>query len=158
MLNNKKEFTINYGGKEVTLETGRLAKLADGAVLVTCGGTQVLVTVTSAHSVNEGQDFFPLMVDYKEKFTAVGKFLGGFMKREARPSNDEILLMRMIDRPLRPLFPKGYMYETIIMGQVLSYDEENDPQVLAGLGATAALAVSDIPFSGPVGFCKVGKL
>ena len=158
MLNNKKEFTINYGGKDVTLETGRLAKQADGAVLVTSGGTQVLVTVVSAHEVADGQDFFPLMVDYKEKFPAVGKFLGGFMKREGRPSNDEILLMRMIDRPLRPLFPEGYMCETIIMAQVLSYDEENDPQVLAGLGTTAALAISDIPFSGPVGFCKVGRV
>ncbi|MCO4753365.1 MAG: polyribonucleotide nucleotidyltransferase [Bacteriovoracaceae bacterium] len=158
MLNNKKEFTINYGGKDITLETGRFAKQADGSVMVTCGGTQVLVTVVSAHEVADGQDFFPLMVDYKEKFPAVGKFLGGFMKREGRPSNDEILLMRMIDRPLRPLFPEGYMCETIIMAQVLSYDGENDPQVLAGLGTTAALAVSDIPFSGPVGFCKVGRI
>jgi len=158
MLNNKKEFTINYGGKEVTLETGRFAKQADGSVFVTCGGTQVLVTVVSAHEVKEGQDFFPLMVDYKEKFPAVGKFLGGFMKREGRPSNEEILLMRMIDRPLRPLFPEGYLAETIVMAQVLSYDGENDPEVLAGLGTTAALAVSDIPFNGPVGFCKVGKI
>ena len=158
MLNNKKEFTINYGGKEVTLETGRFAKQADGAVMVTCGGTQVLVTVCSATEVADGQDFFPLMVDYKEKFFAVGKFLGGFMKREGRPSNSEILLMRMIDRPLRPLFPEGYMCETIIMAQVLSYDGESDPEVLAGLGTAAALAVSDIPFAGPVGFCKVGKI
>lgn len=158
MLNNKREFTINYGGKEVTLETGRLAKQADGAVLVTCGGTQVLVTVCSATEVADGQDFFPLMVDYKEKFFSVGKFLGGFMKREGRPSNSEILLMRMIDRPLRPLFPEGYFCETIVMAQVLSYDGESDPEVLAGLGTTAALAVSDIPFAGPVGFCKVGKI
>ena len=158
MLNHKREFTINYGGKDVTLETGRLAKQADGSVFVTCGGTQVLVTVVSAHEVAEGQDFFPLMVDYKEKFPAVGKFLGGFMKREGRPSNDEILLMRMIDRPLRPLFPEGYLCETIVMAQVLSYDGENDPQVLAGMGTSAALAISDIPFSGPVGFCKVGKI
>ena len=158
MLNNKREFTFTYGGKEVTLETGRLAKQADGAVLATCGGTQVLTTVCSAREVNDGQDFFPLMVDYKEKFPAAGKFLGGFMKREGRPSNDEILLMRMIDRPLRPLFPEGYMAETIIMAQVLSYDGENDPQVLAGLSTCAAISISDIPFHGTLGFCKVGKI
>ena len=158
MLNNKKEFTFTYGGKEVTLETGRLAKQADGAVLVTSGETQVLVTVCSAYEVNDGQDFFPLMVDYKEKFSAAGKFLGGFMKREGRPSSAEILLMRMTDRPLRPLFPEGYMAETIVMAQVLSFDGTTDPEVLAGLGTAAALAISDIPFAGPIGFCKVGKV
>ncbi len=158
MINNKKEFKFNYGEKEVIIETGRLAKQADGAVMVTSGETQVLVTVCSATDVKDGQDFFPLMVDYKEKFSAAGKFLGGFMKREGRPSNSEILLMRMIDRPLRPLFPEGYMAETIIMAQVLSYDGETDPEVLAGLGTSAALAVSDIPFAGPIGFCKVGKI
>ncbi len=158
MINNKKEFTFNYGGKEVTLETGRLAKQADGAVLVTCGNSQVLVTVVSAHEVKDGQDFFPLMVDYKEKFTAAGKFLGGFMKREGRPSNSEILLMRMIDRPLRPLFPEGYMTETIVMAQVISFDPEVDPEVLAGLGTSAALEISDIPFAGPIGFCRVGRI
>ena len=158
MINNKKEFTFKYGEKDVTLETGRLAKQADGAVLVTSGETQVLVTVVSAHEVKDGQDFFPLMVDYKEKFSAAGKFLGGFMKREGRPSNAEILLMRMTDRPLRPLFPSGYMAETIVMAQVLSFDGETDPEVLAGLGTASALAISDIPFAGPIGFCKVGKV
>jgi polyribonucleotide nucleotidyltransferase len=158
MINNKKEFTFTYGGKEVTLETGRIAKQADGAVLVTSGETQVFLTVCSAHEVKDGQDFFPLMVDYKEKFSAVGKFLGGFMKREGRPSNAEILLMRMTDRPLRPLFPAGYMAETIVMAQVLSFDGSTDPEVLAGLGTAAALAISDIPFAGPIGFCKVGKV
>ena len=158
MINNKKEFSFTYGGKEVTLETGRLAKQADGAVLVTSGETQVMVTVCSAHEVKDGQDFFPLMVDYKEKFSAAGKFLGGFMKREGRPSNAEILLMRMTDRPLRPLFPAGYMAETIVMAQVLSFDGTTDPEVLAGLGTAAALAISDIPFAGPIGFCKVGKI
>lgn len=158
MLNHKKEFKFTYGGKEVILETGRMAKQADGAVLVTSGATQVLVTVCCAPDVNDGQDFFPLMVDYKEKFFAAGKFLGGFLKREGRPSNAEILLMRMIDRPLRPLFPEGFMNETIIMAQVLSFDGETDPEVLAGLGTAGALAVSDIPFNGPVGFCKVGRI
>jgi polyribonucleotide nucleotidyltransferase len=158
MLNQKKEFKVNFGGKEITIETGRLAKQADGAVLVSCGGTQVLITVCSATTMNDGQDFFPLLVDYKEKFFAAGKFLGGFQKREARPSNAEILLMRMVDRPLRPLFPEGYMYETVIMAQVLSYDDNVDPEVLAGLGSAAAISISDIPFNGPLGFCKVGKI
>jgi polyribonucleotide nucleotidyltransferase len=158
MLNNKKEFTFNYGEKAVTIETGRLAKQADGAVLVSSQGTQVLVTVCCAQDVNDGQDFFPLLVDYKEKFYAAGKFLGGFLKREGRPSNSEILTMRLIDRPLRPLFPEGFMNETIIMAQVISFSKEGDPEVLAGLGAAAALAISDIPFNGPMGYCKVGYM
>ncbi len=157
MLNNKKEFKMNYGGKEITIETGRLAKQADAAVLASCEGTQVLVTLTCAKDVNDGQDFFPLLVDYKEKFYAAGKFLGGFMKRESRPSNAEILIMRLIDRPLRPLFPEGFMNETILMIQVFSMGA-GDPEVLAGLGAAAALAISDVPFSGPMGYAKVGKI
>jgi polyribonucleotide nucleotidyltransferase len=157
MLNNKKEFKMNYGGKEITLETGRLAKQADAAVLASCEGTQVLVTLTCAKEVNDGQDFFPLLVDYKEKFYAAGKFLGGFLKREGRPSNAEILIMRLIDRPLRPLFPEGFMNETILMAQVLSVGT-GDPEVLAGLGAAASLAISDVPFNGPMGYAKVGKI
>jgi polyribonucleotide nucleotidyltransferase len=157
MLNNKKEFKMNYGGKEITLETGRLAKQADAAVLASCEGTQVLVTLTCAKDVNDGQDFFPLLVDYKEKFYAAGKFLGGFLKREGRPSNAEILIMRLIDRPLRPLFPEGFMNETIIMAQVLSVGS-GDPEVLAGLGAAASLTISDVPFNGPMGYAKVGKV
>ena len=158
MLNNKKEVTFKYGEHQVTIETGRLAKQADGAVLVTSGGTQVLVSVCSATSVAPDADFFPLMVDYKEKFYAAGKFLGGFLKREGRPSSSEILLMRMIDRPLRPMFPEGYFYETIITAQVLSYDPKVDPEILAGLGATASLMVSDIPFHAPVGFARMAKI
>jgi polyribonucleotide nucleotidyltransferase len=157
MLNNKKEFKMNYGGKEITIETGRLAKQADAAVLASCEGTQVLVTLTCAKDVNDGQDFFPLLVDYKEKFYAAGKFLGGFMKRESRPSNAEILIMRLIDRPLRPLFPEGFMNETILMAQVMSFGS-GDPEVLAGLGAAATLAISDVPFNGPMGYAKVGKV
>ena len=157
-MSTKKEFRLDYGGREVVIETGRLAKQADGAVLVSCEGTQVLVTVCSAKEAPEGQDFFPLLVDYKEKFYAAGKFLGGYMKREGRPSDPEILLMRMVDRPLRPLFPEGYMCETVITAQVLSFDPKADPEVLAGIGASASLAVSDIPFAGPLGFCKVGKI
>lgn len=157
MLNNKKEFKMNYGGKEITLETGRLAKQADSAVLASSDGTQVLVTVCCAKEVNDGQDFFPLLVDYKEKFYAAGKFLGGFLKREGRPSNAEILIMRLIDRPLRPLFPEGFMNETIIMAQVLSLGN-GDPEVLAGLGTAAALAISDVPFNGPMGYAKATKI
>ena len=157
MLNHKKEFKINYGGKEVTLETGRMAKQADAAILASCEGTQVLVTLTCAKEVNDGQDFFPLLVDYKEKFYAAGKFLGGFLKREGRPSNQEILIMRLIDRPLRPLFPEGFMNETILMAQVLSVGT-GDPEVLAGLGAAASLAISDVPFNGPMGYAKVAKI
>ena len=148
---------MNYGGKEIIIETGRLAKQADAAVLASCEGTQVLVTLTCAKEVNDGQDFFPLLVDYKEKFYAAGKFLGGFLKREGRPSNAEILIMRLIDRPLRPLFPEGFMNETILMAQVLSVGT-GDPEVLAGLGAAASLAISDVPFNGPMGYAKVGKV
>jgi polyribonucleotide nucleotidyltransferase len=116
------------------------------------------VTLGCARDVNDGQDFFPLLVDYKEKFYAAGKFLGGFMKREGRPSNAEILIMRLIDRPLRPLFPEGFMNETVIMAQVLSMTAGGDPEVLAGLGAAACLAISDVPFNGPMGYAKVGKI
>ncbi len=157
-MNQKKEHRFTYGTQEIVLETGRLAKQADGTAFITCGGTQVLTTVCSAAEIKDGQDFFPLLVDYKAPLYAGGKFLGGFLKREGRPSNKEILLMRMIDRPLRPLFPEGYMAETIIQAKVLSYDENVDPQVIAGLSATAALALSDVPFSGSVGFCKVGRI
>ncbi|MCY4643907.1 MAG: polyribonucleotide nucleotidyltransferase, partial [Bacteriovoracales bacterium] len=158
MLNQKKEFSIDFGGRTLTVETGRLAKQSDGAVLVSCEDTQVLVTVCSATELKDGQDFFPLLVDYRERFYAVGKFLGGFMKRETRPSTKETLNARLIDRPLRPLFPKGYMFETVVMAQVLSFGKTADPEVLASLGAAAALAVSDIPFQGPVGTCKVGRI
>ena len=149
---------MDFGGRTVTVETGRLAKQADGAVLVSCEKTQVLVTACSAKEMKVGQDFFPLLVDYRERFYAAGKFLGGFMKRETRPSNKETLNSRLIDRPLRPLFPKGYMFETVVMAHVLSFDKNADPEVLASLGAGAALSLSDIPFHGPMGTCKVGRV
>ncbi len=157
-LNNKKEYKINYGGKEVTIETGRLAKQSDGAVLVSCNGTQVLVAVNSARELKDGQDFFPLLVEYQEKFYAAGKFLGGFIKRENRPSTAEILACRLIDRPLRPMFPSDYMFDTVVTCSVLSYSEKGDPEVLAGLGAFAAIAISDIPFAAPLGSAKVGRI
>ncbi|MEE2744588.1 MAG: polyribonucleotide nucleotidyltransferase [Bdellovibrionota bacterium] len=158
MNENKREYTFDYGGKSVTIETGRMAKQADGSVLISCNGTQVLVTACSSREVKDGQDFFPLTVDYVEKFYAAGKFLGGFLKREAKPSVGETLNARLIDRPLRPLFPKGYMFDTIIAATVLSYGAGGDAEVLAGMGASAALCVSDIPFAGPVSTAKVGRI
>ncbi|MGB0454223.1 MAG: polyribonucleotide nucleotidyltransferase [Bacteriovoracaceae bacterium] len=158
MLNNKHVYTLNYGGKEVTVETGRLAKQADGSVLVSSEGTQVLVTVCSAREVKDGQDFFPLLVEYTEKFYSAGKFLGGFLKREGRPSVKETLNARLIDRPLRPLFPEGYMFDTVVSCTVMSYTGKGDPEILAGLGASAALCLSDIPFEGPIGTCKVARI
>ena len=114
MNENKKEYKLTYGGKEVTIETGRLAKQADGSVLVSCNGTQVLVAVCSARELKDGQDFFPLLVEYQEKFYGAGKFLGGFIKRENRPSTAEILTCRIIDRGLRPMFPSDYMFDTVV--------------------------------------------
>jgi polyribonucleotide nucleotidyltransferase len=148
----------HVGPHPIVIETGKLAKLADGAVTVRSGETIVLVTAVSATSVKEGQDFFPLTVDYREKAAAVGKFPGGYFKREGRPSEKEILTCRMTDRPLRPLFPKGYLYDTQIIGVLLSADGEVDPDVLFINGASAALAVSDIPFAGPVGAVRVGRI
>ncbi|RLA65899.1 MAG: polyribonucleotide nucleotidyltransferase [Epsilonproteobacteria bacterium] len=158
MNENKKEFTVNLGGKDVTIESGRLAKQADGSVLVSSNGTQVLVTVCSAKDARPGQDFFPLTVEYVEKFYSAGKFLGGFMKREARPSTQETLNARLIDRPIRPLFPAGYMNETVVSATVLSYNEKGDPEMLAGIGASAALHISDIPFEKAISTCKVGRI
>ena len=159
MNQHKREWRMDYGGREIVLETGRLAKQADGAVLVSCEGTQVLATVCSATEAKEGQDFFPLLVEYTEKFYSVGKFLGGFRKREGRPSDQEALNARLIDRPLRPLFPEGYLFDTVVSCTVLSYSPEGgDPKILAGLGASAALTISNIPFDGPIGLCKVGRI
>ena len=158
MNENKKVFTTNFGGKDISIETGRMAKQADASVLVTCGRTQVLVTVCSATTVKDGQDFFPLLVEYTEKFYAAGKFLGGFLKREGRPSTQETLNARLIDRPIRPLFPEGYMFDTVVSATVISYGKEGDPEVLAGIGAGAALTISDIPFAGPIATCKVARI
>ena len=154
----KKEVNVKLGSKEITIESGRMAKQADGSVLVSCQGTQVLVTVCSSKEAKEGQDFFPLTVDYTEKFYAAGKFLGGFMKREAKPTTGETLAARLIDRPLRPLFPEGYLNDTFVQATVLSYQEGGDPEVLASLGAAAAVSISDIPFHGLFGTVKVGRI
>jgi polyribonucleotide nucleotidyltransferase len=150
--------TAQTGNSPIIFESGKLAKLADGAVTVRCGDTIVIVTAVSATTIKEGQDFFPLTVEYKEKAAAVGKFPGGYFKREGRPSEKEILTARMTDRPLRPLFPKGYLYDTQIITLLLSGDGQNDPDMLSINGASAALAVSDIPFAGPVGAVRVGRI
>lgn len=150
--------TAQVGHTSLTIETGKIAKLADGAVTVRCGDTIVLVTAVSATTIKEGQDFFPLTVEYKEKAAAVGKFPGGYFKREGRPSEKEILVCRMTDRPLRPLFPKGYLYDTQVITLLLSADGQNDPDILSINGASAALCVSDIPFAGPVGAVRIGRV
>ena len=142
----------------MTIETGKLAKLADGAVTVRCGETIILVTAVSATKVKSGQTWFPLSVEYKEKATAAGVFPGGYFKREGRPTEKEILTCRMTDRPLRPLFPKGYLYETQIVAILLSADGINDSDILSMNGASAALAISDIPFAGPIGAVRVGRV
>jgi polyribonucleotide nucleotidyltransferase len=146
------------GSSDLTIETGKLARLADGSVTVRSGETLILVAAVSATSVKEGQDFFPLTVDYREKAAAVGKFPGGYFKREGRPTEKETLTCRMTDRPLRPLFPKGYFYDTQVISVLLSADGENDPDILSINGASAALCVSDIPFGGPIGAVRVGRV
>ncbi len=143
---------------DITIETGKLAKLADGAVTVRLGDTIVIVTAVSATKIKEGQDWFPLSVEYKEKAAAAGKFPGGYFKREGRPTEKEILTCRMTDRPLRPLFPKGYLFDTQIVALLMSADGENDSDILAMNGASAALCVSDIPFAGPIGAVRVGRV
>jgi polyribonucleotide nucleotidyltransferase len=150
--------TADVGTNPMTFETGKIAKLADGAVTVRCGDTIILVTAVSATKVKSGQTWFPLSVEYKEKATAAGVFPGGYFKREGRPTEKEILTCRMTDRPLRPLFPKGYLYETQIVAILLSADGVNDSDILAMNGASAALCLSDIPFAGPIGAVRVGRV
>lgn len=146
-------------GKEtLIIETGKIAKQADGAAVVRYGDTMVLATAVSSAEEKEEADFFPLTVDYREKTYAAGKFPGGFFKREGRPTLKEILTMRLIDRPIRPLFPETYLREVQVMSMVLSADKENDPDILAMIGASAALSVSGIPFSGPTGSVRVGQI
>jgi polyribonucleotide nucleotidyltransferase len=146
------------GGRVLSIETGKVAKQANGAVVVSYGETVVLVSVVTAAPRSEDIDFFPLSVDYREKQSAAGKVPGGFFKREGRPTTKEILTARMIDRPIRPLFPEGYFQEVQIMASVLSADNDNDPDVLAMIGASAALTISKIPFQGPIGACRLSRV
>ena len=152
------KITVLVGDKQITIETGKLAKQADGAVTVQLGETIVIVASVAATKAREGQDYFPLTVDYREKAAAAGKFPGGYFKREGRPTEKEILTSRLIDRPIRPLFPKGWYNEVQVQSLVLSADGENDPDMLSPVGASAALMVSDIPWSGPLGAVRVGRI
>ncbi|MGI9280262.1 MAG: polyribonucleotide nucleotidyltransferase [Endozoicomonas sp.] len=148
--------TFQFGGQTVTLETGRIARQASGAVLAKMGEIAVLAAVVGAKQAKEGQDFFPLSVHYQEKTYAAGKIPGGFLKRESRPSEKETLTSRLIDRPIRPLFPKGFMNEVQVVCTVMSADKQNDPDIVAMLATSAALAISGIPFDGPIGAARVG--
>ena len=150
--------TARVGDRDLHIETGKYAKLADGAALVTMGETIILVTAVSATKVKEGQDFFPLTVEYKEKAAAAGRIPGSYFRREGRPTEKEILTCRMVDRPLRPLFPKGYFYDTQVIAILLSTDGLNDPDILAINGASAALMVSDIPWAGPIAGVRVARV
>ena len=151
-----KTVSLEWGGKTLTLETGRIARQADGAVLATYGETVVLCAVTAAKSVKEGQDFFPLTVHYQEKFSSAGRIPGGFFKRERGATEKETLTSRLIDRPVRPLFPEGFYNEINVIAQVFSYDGECEPDVLAMIAASAALTISGVPFMGPIAACRVG--
>ena len=152
----KKSITI--GGKEISIESGKLAKQADGSVVLQMGNTVLLATIVASAEAKDGVDFLPLTVDYKEKFAASGKIPGGFLRREARPSDNEILVMRLVDRALRPLFPDDFHAEVQLMIQLLSYDGEHQPDALCGLAASAAIAVSNIPFNGPMSEVRVGRI
>ncbi|WP_193177942.1 polyribonucleotide nucleotidyltransferase [Oricola nitratireducens] len=157
MFNNHK-VEIEWGGRPLILETGKIARQAHGSVMATYGETVLLATVVSAKEAKPGQDFFPLTVNYQEKTFAAGKIPGGFFKREGRPSEKETLTSRLIDRPIRPLFPAGYKNETQVVLTVLQHDLENDPDVLAMVGASAALTLSGVPFMGPIGGARVGYI
>lgn len=152
-----KETITLADGREISLETGKLAKQAHGSVVVRMGDTMLLCTVVSSYKPTS-MSFFPLTLDYREKFAAAGRYPGGFMKREARPSNEEILVMRLVDRVLRPLFPKDYMYDTQVMIQLMSHDDTVIPDALAGLAASAAIQLSDIPFECPISEVRVARV
>ncbi len=157
-LNKPVVVKTTLGGRELSIETGRFAKQADGSVFIKLGDTSALVTAVSSHTPKPDLDFFPLTIEFQEKFYAAGRIPGGFFKREARPSDWATLNARMVDRPLRPLFPDGYRFETQIVVTLLSFDNENEAETIAGLGASAALMVSDIPFETPIATVRVGRV
>lgn len=152
------KFSMKLGGRELSIEVGRIAQLADGAAVLTYGDTVVLVTACASDKPKEGIDFFPLSVDYEERLYAVGKIPGGFIKREGRPTEKAILSSRLIDRPIRPLFPKGYRNDVQVIATVLSVDQDNSPEIVAMIGSSAALSISSIPFMGPTGSVLVGLI
>ena len=147
---------LDWGGRKLTLETGRVARQADGAVLASYGETIVLATVVGAHEQRPGIDFFPLTVNYQEKYFAAGKIPGGYFKRERGPTEKDTLTSRLIDRPIRPLFAEGWRCDTQVTVTVLSHDMENDPDIVAMVAASAALTLSGAPFMGPIGGARVG--
>src|SRR5258708_16728565 len=149
---------VDLGGRVISIETGKMAKQANGAVIVRSGESVVLVTACTAENPKVGASFFPLTVDYREYTYSAGRFPGGFIKREGRPSEKEILTSRMIDRPIRPLFPEGFSNETQVIGMVLSADPDRDPSTLAMVGASAALAISEIPFHHILAAVRVGMV
>ena len=151
MLENHKIFKTTIGGREVTVDVGKYAQQANGSCIVRCGETVVMVNVTMAPQPREGMDFFPLSVDYEEKMYSVGKIPGGFKKREGRASDKAILVSRLIDRPIRPLFPKGLFNDVTVVATALSVDPDIAPEPLAMLGSSVALSISDIPWAGPTG-------
>ena len=150
----KKE--VEFGGKKISLETGKVARQADGAIIATCGETVVLATAVGAKKINPDIDYFPLSVNYQEKYYAGGKIPGGYFKREARPTESETLISRLIDRPIRPLFPDEFKNEVQVLPTVISYDKENEADILSIIASSAALAISGMPFLGPVGASRVG--
>src|SRR5881628_1291053 len=150
--------SLELGGRTLSVSTGKMAKLAGGSAVVQLGGTIVLVAASAAKSASPNRDFVPLTVDYRERTYAAGKIPGGFFKREGRPTEKEVLSSRLIDRPIRPLFSKQFPYETQIMATVMSSDQENDADVLALIGASAAICMSDIPFPEPIGGVRVGRV
>src|SRR6516225_234147 len=149
---------LDWGGRKLVLETGKIARQADGAVLASYGDTIVLCTAVGVRSAKPGQDFFPLTVNYQEKTFAAGRIPGGYFKREGRPSENETLVSRLIDRPIRPLFVEGFRCETQVIATVLSHDLENDPDIVAMVAASAALTISGVPFMGPIGAARVGLI
>ena len=151
-------FETQLGGRSLVVETGKMAKQANGAVLIRYGETVVLVTATASDEPREGVDFFPLTVDYEEKMYAVGKIPGGFIKREGRPGENAVLCSRLIDRPIRPLFPEGFRNDVQIVATVLSVEQDNAPEIAAMIGASCALTISDIPFLGPIAGVRVGRI
>src|SRR5690242_4615465 len=155
---NKHSVEIDWGGRPLKLETGKVARQADGAVVATYGETSVLATVVAAKAPRQGVDFFPLTVNYQEKTYAAGKIPGGYFKREGRPTEKETLVSRLIDRPIRPLFVEGFKHETQVIVTVLSFDNENDPDIVGMVAASAALTLSGVPFLGPIGAARVGVI
>ena len=149
---------LDLGGKKLTLETGKIARQADGAIIATLGETVVISTVVGRKKVNPDTDYFPLQVNYQEKYYAAGKIPGGYFKREARPTEAETLISRLIDRPIRPLFPESFRNEVQILPTVLSYDNENEADILSIIASSAALAISGLPFQGPIAASRVGYI